>query len=63
MPTSAYEKAIGNRDEIGAAVRRLGLPDRPEVRASVVEFLVEGLHLAKRLNKDEMDGRATYRRS
>ena len=46
-----------------AAVRRLGLPDRPEVRASVIEFLVEGLHLAKRLNKDEVDGRATYRRS
>ncbi|MGH2927152.1 MAG: magnesium chelatase, partial [Solirubrobacteraceae bacterium] len=63
MPAAAYERAIGSREEIGAAVRRLGVPDRPEVRASVVEFLVEGLHLAKRLNKDEVDGRATYRRS
>ncbi|MFZ0215791.1 MAG: magnesium chelatase [Candidatus Dormiibacterota bacterium] len=63
LPAAAYERAIGNRDEISSAVRRLGLPDRPEVRAAVVEFLVEGLHLAKRLNKDEVDGRATYRRS
>lgn len=63
LPSGTYERAIGNREEVGAAVRRLGLPDRPEVRASVVEFLVEGLHLAKRLNKDELDGRATYRRS
>ncbi len=64
LPSGAYERALGNREEVGAAVRRLGLPDRPEVRASVVEFLVEGLHLAKRLNKDEIEGgRATYRRS
>jgi hypothetical protein len=28
----------------------------------VAEFLLEGLHLAKRLNKDEMEGRALYRR-
>jgi magnesium chelatase subunit I len=43
-------------------LKRLGLPDRPEVRASVVEFLLEGLHLNKRLNKDELDGKALYRR-
>jgi magnesium chelatase subunit I len=63
LTSASYERAIGHRDEVTAAVRRLGLPDRPEVRASVIEFLVEGLHLAKRLNKDEVDGRATYRRS
>jgi len=32
------------------------------VRASVIEFVLEGLHLNKRLNKDEMGGRALYRR-
>jgi magnesium chelatase subunit I len=29
--------------------------------ASAVEFLLEGLHLSKRLNKDAAGGRAAYR--
>ena len=29
--------------------------------ASAVEFLLEGLHLSKRLNKDSAGGRASYR--
>lgn len=33
----------------------------PAVRASAVEFVLEGLHLAKRLNKDATPGRAIYR--
>jgi len=57
-----YTRAIGEVPELAAALKRLGLPDRPEVRASVIEFLLEGLHLNKRLNKDEVEGRAIYRR-
>ncbi|MGH2511951.1 MAG: magnesium chelatase [Candidatus Limnocylindrales bacterium] len=45
-------------------------PDRPvlgpqaeaAVVASAVEFLLEGLHLARRLNKDRLGGAVTYRR-
>jgi len=62
MPAAGYVKAIGESAELDTALRRLGLPDRPEVRASVLEFVLEGLHLNKRLNKDEMEGRALYRR-
>jgi magnesium chelatase subunit I len=62
MPSAVYVKTVGDLPELDAALRRLGLPDRPEVRASVIEFVLEGLHLAKRLNKDEMEGRALYRR-
>ena len=58
----AYLRAMGDTPELGAALKRLQLPDRPEVKASVIEFLLEGLHLNKRLNKDELDGRALYRR-
>ena len=29
--------------------------------AAAVEFVLEGLHLSKRLNKDESGGNATYR--
>jgi magnesium chelatase subunit I len=58
----AYTRTFGDLPEITTALKKLNLPDRPEVRASVIEFLLEGLHLNKRLNKDEVDGRAVYRR-
>ena len=29
---------------------------------SLFEFVLEGLHLNKRLNKDELDGKSLYRR-
>ena len=35
--------------------------DSPAVVASAVEFVLEGLHLSKRLNKDSAGPRATYR--
>ena len=35
--------------------------ESPAVVASAVELVLEGLHLTKRLNKDAVDGRATYR--
>ena len=57
-----YVKAIGDLPDVVVAMKKLGLPDRPEVRASVIEFVLEGLHLNKRLNKDEVEGRAVYRR-
>jgi len=62
IPARAYTRAIGDVPELATALKRLGLPDRPEVRASVIEFVLEGLHLNKRLNKDEVEGRAIYRR-
>jgi len=62
MPSAAYIRSLGDTAELAAALRRLQLPDRPEVKAAVVEFLLEGLHLNKRLNKDELEGRALYRR-
>ncbi len=62
MPAAAYVRSLGDAAELSTAMKRLQLPDRPEVKASVVEFLLEGLHLNKRLNKDELEGRALYRR-
>jgi magnesium chelatase subunit I len=62
VPASTYLRALGESPELDAATKRLGLPDRPEAKASVIEFILEGLHLSKRLNKDEMDGRSLYRR-
>jgi magnesium chelatase subunit I len=62
IPARTYTRAFGDLPELATAMKKLSLPDRPEVRASVIEFLLEGLHLNKRLNKDEVDGKAIYRR-
>ncbi len=62
IPARTYTRAIGELPELAGALKKLALPDRPEVRASVIEFLLEGLHLNKRLNKDEVEGKAVYRR-
>jgi magnesium chelatase subunit I len=38
-----------------------GGDESPAAIASAVEFILEGLHLSKRLNKDAVAGKATYR--
>ena len=55
----------GSRETPGlaAAVSRLGGGDSPAAVASGVEFLLEGLHLHRRLNKDRAsNGGGRYRR-
>ena len=50
---------------LGAAVARLGAPESPASVASAVEFVLEGLHLQRRLNKERrsaVGGGGTYRR-
>jgi len=34
---------------------------RPEVVAAAVEFILEGLHQNKKLNKDKVQGKIVYR--
>jgi magnesium chelatase subunit I len=45
------------------AAARLAGGDSPERLASAIEFLLEGLHLANRLNKNETERGARYGRS
>ena len=44
-----------------AAVGMLTTSETPAAVASAVELILEGLHLTRRLNKDQVRGRATYR--
>jgi magnesium chelatase subunit I len=46
------------REPVG---RLSGGDESPAAMASAVEFVLEGLHLSKRLNKDAAGGRAAYR--
>jgi len=46
---------------LGAVLNDLGIGESPAAVASAIEFVLEGLHLTKRLNKDSIGGRAVFR--
>jgi len=47
---------------LSKAIDKLGGRGNPASVASSVEFILEGLHLNRRLNKDEVSGKVRYRR-
>jgi len=62
LAVSDYVDTMNKYPAAVAAVAALvGDDDVDAVRASALELLLEGLHLSKRLNKDSVGGRATYR--
>ena len=67
-PSREYVAWVREVPGLDDAVRRLGAYDvtdgaaEPAVVASAVEFLLEGLHLARRLNKERVVGRSIYHR-
>jgi len=48
-------------DGLARAVEKLDGRGHPGLTAAAVEFVLEGLHLNRRLNKDKIAGRARYR--
>ncbi|MEM7323373.1 MAG: sigma 54-interacting transcriptional regulator [Actinomycetota bacterium] len=62
LPVSAYTDLLASNPALAAPIAELiGDADSDAVKASAVELLLEGLHLSKRLNKDSVGGRASYR--
>jgi magnesium chelatase subunit I len=68
VPSREYVRWMGEIPGLPAAIRRLGAFDvtdgaaEPAVVASGMEFLLEGLHLARRINKDRGATGTIYRR-
>jgi magnesium chelatase subunit I len=60
MPSAEYVRQIGQVRPLQAAVAKLGATD-PASTAAAVEFLLEGLHLSRKLNKDVQAGHFRYR--
>jgi magnesium chelatase subunit I len=60
MPAELYLRHLGQVRPLQAAVRKLGAQDPASV-AAAVEFVLEGLHLSKKLNKDVQAGQSRYR--
>jgi len=64
LPAEDYLKLLKQVDGLDVAVAEVvGEDTRPAVQASAVEFVLEGLHLNKRLNKDSAGaaGHSLYR--
>jgi len=60
MPAAEYVRQISEAPALRAAAAKLGASD-PVSIAAAVEFVLEGLHLNKKLNKDLQRGRSRYR--
>ena len=64
MPSHDYVHQLSHLDGVADAVAKLDVGGNPAAVASAVEFILEGLHLNRRLNKDEStySGPARYHR-
>jgi magnesium chelatase subunit I len=61
VPAVEYRALLQQLDGIGPVLADLEVGESPAGIASGIEFVLEGLHLTKRLNKDAVGTRATYR--
>jgi magnesium chelatase subunit I len=61
IPASQYRDTLAKLDGMPAVLSDLRVGESPAGIASGIEFVLEGLHLTKRLNKDAVGARASYR--
>jgi magnesium chelatase subunit I len=62
MPVMEYVNQLSRVGGLSKAIDKLHARGNPATIASAVEFILEGLHLNRRLNKDEVGGKTRYRR-
>lgn len=60
MPAEDYMEGIKEIPGLKGAIRTLGTVESPIFMASATEFILEGLHLHQKLNKEVEGGRITY---
>ncbi|MBI2917138.1 MAG: magnesium chelatase [Chloroflexi bacterium] len=61
MPARDYVELVGFIPPLREAVRAINGQEDAAAVASAVEFILEGLHLNRRLNKDKVAGKVRYR--
>ncbi len=62
MPSERYARLVSELPELRSAISQLKADPQPATVASVVEFVLEGLHLNRKLNKERSAGKSRYRR-
>ncbi|CAB4715098.1 unannotated protein [freshwater metagenome] len=60
VPSADYTELLTKLPSIKGVLSDLKVSETPAEVASALEFILEGLHLSKRLNKDAVGGKATY---
>ena len=60
MPTAAYSQKTQEVTGLMKLLERLGCSKSPALAASGLEFILEGLHLNKKLNKKVVEGEISY---
>jgi magnesium chelatase subunit I len=60
MASQDYLEGIKEIPGLKEAIRTLGIQESPSLMASATEFVLEGLHLHQKLNKEIEGGRVTY---
>ncbi|HEX6539598.1 MAG TPA: magnesium chelatase [Candidatus Dormibacteraeota bacterium] len=60
LPGRAYRQALAELKGLDRARQKLDEPDSEAMRIAVLEFVLEGLHLGKRLNKTSLEGSSVY---
>jgi len=60
MASQDYLEGIKEIPGLKEAIKSLEVSEAPSMMASATEFVLEGLHLHQKLNKDVEGGRATY---
>ncbi|HEY8489613.1 MAG TPA: sigma 54-interacting transcriptional regulator [Dehalococcoidia bacterium] len=61
MSSADYLRLLKQVEALAEPVQKLDAGKDPAQVASAIEFVLEGLHLNKRLNKDKVSGRVQYR--
>ncbi|MFH0769366.1 MAG: magnesium chelatase [Chloroflexota bacterium] len=62
MNAKSYVRNVKEMVGLADVIKVVGDSERPESIASAVEFVLEGLHLNRRLNKTQSEGKTVYRR-
>jgi magnesium chelatase subunit I len=61
MGAKQYLRYVSDIPGMAQMVKKLTDKDTPEITASVIEFILEGAHLNKRLNKTRVQGKTFYK--
>lgn len=61
MPSNSYAKLLNQVEGLREAIQPFDVGEDNALIAGAIEFLLEGLHLNKRLNKDNVGGHIQYR--
>ena len=62
MPSEDYMDGLNNVPGMSDALQNIAELTEPAQAASAIEFVLEGLHLSNKLNREVVEGTMTYKK-